>query len=345
MMTKFISGVVAFGIILCCSDCTHNPVTPVVENDSTSHAWTFTINYLGDGGGGIPFDVAIINDTLAYAVGKFFIYDSTGRLDPRLYNFAIWNGYQWKLKKIPYDYNGIQTYQYIPWLYEVDENDIWLGNSTHWDGKQFQNIDIGISIFFGVETYKMWGTKNNLYAVGDNGTIGRYNGTGWQKMQSGTNLNIYDIFGFGSTVLAIASNPFESLDKKVMQINGTTVTQLSTDSIHGPLNSVWFVPGHYYVVGQGIYEKNSLVDNAWHQDRANTVDFFSCIRGNAWNDIFVSGGFGQLLHYNGKSWQSYQDAIGLQGGSIGNIAVKGNLMMGVGSLGSNAVVIIGTRRD
>jgi hypothetical protein len=105
------------------------------------------------------------------------------------------------------------------------------------------------------------------------------------------------------------------------------------------------VPGHYYVVGQGIYEKTSLSDPVWQQDSIDTVDFFSCIRGNAWNDFFVAGGYGQLLHFNGKSWQSYQNVLGMEKGAIARIAVKGNLMIAVGQLGSNAVAIVGRRQD
>ncbi|OYV84951.1 MAG: hypothetical protein B7Z63_06175, partial [Ignavibacteriae bacterium 37-53-5] len=53
---------------------------------------------------------------------------------------------------------------------------------------------------------------------------------------------------------------------------------------------------------------------------ARTVDSFSSIRGNAWMDIFVAGGYGQLLHFNGKSWRSYQDVLGLKQGGIASIA-------------------------
>jgi hypothetical protein len=291
------------------------------------------------------YDIAIINDTLAYAVGDIMLKDSTGQIDPILYNFASWNGSTWMIRRIPYNYNGIQTYQHIPWVYEVGANDIWFGNSTHWDGTQFQNISIGNSVFYGVGTNKMWGTKSNLYAVGDKGTMAQYNGGGWQKIQTGTSLHVWDIFGSRETVLAVASNPGESYDTKILQINGSTVKPLSTDPIHWPLSSVWFVPGHYYVVGRGIYEKHSLFENIWHQDSVDSDNFFNCIRGNAWNDFFVAGGYGQLLHFNGKSWRSYRNVLALQSGRMGNIAVKGNLMMGVGSLGSKAVVFIGRRQN
>ncbi len=183
----------------------------------------------------------------------------------------------------------------------------------------------------------------SVYGFGTFGTIVFYNGTAWEILANTSNLNVQDIYGNGGTVLAVTSYPGESLDKQILQINGITITQLPTNGIPWPLSSAWFVPGHYVVVGQGIYEKTSLSQSVWQQDSVDTVDFFSCIRGNDWNDLFVAGGYGQLLHFNGKSWQSYQNVLGMQSGAIARIAVKGNLMIAVGDLGSKAVAIVGRR--
>ncbi len=329
---------VAFTSMTC-----HSPTGPSNSSDTTSHAWTFTMTTLGGASGSALYDVAIVNDADAWAVGEIYIDSADGAIDPFPYNVVNWEGENWSINRIPYLYNGTPTYSPITWLYSINADDIWFGNSTYWDGSQFQNIDIGTSIFYGVGTTRMWGSGDNLYVVGNQGTIARNSGTGWQKIQSGTSLNIQDIYGSGGTILAVASYPGESLDKQILQINGTTVTQLSTNGIPWPLTSVWFIPGHYYVVGQGIYEKTSLSQSAWQQDSVDTVDFFSCVRGNAWNDFFVAGGNGQLLHFNGKSWQSYQTLLGLQSGGISRIAVNGNLMIGVGYLGSKAVAFVGRR--
>lgn len=321
----------------------HSPTGASNGSDTTSHAWNFTVYKLGDGGSSDLYDVAIINDTLACAVGEIYLKDSTGQLDPVLYNIASWNGRAWSVHRVSYIYNGIATYSSISWIYAINGDDIWFGNSTHWDGKQFANIDIGMSIFYGTGTNKMGGIGGNLYVVGNSGRVANYDGRDWQSVQSSTNLNFYDVYGSGGQVLAVASNPFTGYDRKIVQFNGAAATAISDSPITWPLMGVWFVPGHYYVVGQGIYEKTSLSDPVWRQDSVDTVDFFSCIRGNAWNDVFVAGGYGQLLHFNGKSWQSYQNVLGLQTGSIGRIAVKGNMMILVGMLGSRAVAVIGRR--
>lgn len=258
-MLKYFLLLAAISTVAFTSMTCHSPTGPSNSSDTTSHAWTFTITMLGGASGSALYDVSIVNDTDVWAVGEVYIDSADGAIDPFPYNVTTWNGGNWNINRIPYIYNGTPTYSPITWAYAINASDVWFGNSTHWDGKQFQNIDIGTSIFYGVGTTRMWGSEKNLYAVGNQGTIARNTGTGWQKMQSGTDLNFQDIYGSGGTILAIASYPGESVDKEILQINGTTVTQLSTNPIPWPLSSVWFTSGHYYVVGQGIYEKTFSV--------------------------------------------------------------------------------------
>jgi len=143
-------------------------------------------------------------------------------------------------------------------------------------------------------------------------------------------------------VLAVASNPYAGYDREIVQLNGTAATSLSDNGISWPLSSVWFVPGHYYVVGQGIYEKTSLSDPIWRRDSVDTTDYKFSIRGNAWNDILVAGSF--LMHYNGKDWKSYKDETTLpQSGGYSKVAIRNNLMIAVGSDGGHAVAVVGRR--
>ncbi len=68
--------------------------------DTTSSNFTFQTIYLGGASSSVLNDVAIINDTLAYAVGQIYEYDSTGQIDQYPYNLATWNGQNWKLSKL-----------------------------------------------------------------------------------------------------------------------------------------------------------------------------------------------------------------------------------------------------
>jgi hypothetical protein len=332
------------------SNCKKNPVEPPPPpaNDTTSHAWTFTISFLGDGNGSALYDISIVNDTLAYAAGAVYKEDSSGNWGINPYNLVKYDGIQWNLKQVKVSFYGNTIVVPLQGVNAFSSTQIWLAGSLPIYGSDstWQMYDLRTTLNPNIDVSKTWGVNpQQMYFVGLSGSIvSCFNGN-WQKITSGTTLNVQDIYGSNSTILAVASNPGESLDKQILQINGTTVSQLSINPIQQPLSSVWFVPGHYYVVGQGIYEKTSLSDPVWQQDSIDTVDFFSCIRGNAWNDFFVAGGYGQLLHFNGKSWQSYQNVLGMEKGAIARIAVKGNLMIAVGQLGSNAVAIVGRRQD
>ena len=325
----------------------HAPTEPSTNGaDTTSNDWTFTETMLGDGGGSQLYDVSIVNDTLAYAVGAVYGKDSSGNLQTNPYNLVRIDGTSWKLEQARVDFRGNQIILPLQGVDAFSPTQIWLAGSLPIYGEDttWQIYDLRTTLSPDIDVAKAWGTSaQSVYFVGLGGTIVSYNNGTWRKIANSTTMPVQDIYGLGSTVLAIASDPGESLDKAILQINGTTVTQLSTAGIQWPLSSVWFVPGHYYVVGQGIYEKTSLSQSVWQQDSVDTVDFFSCIRGNAWNDFFVAGGYGQLLHFNGKNWRSYQDVLGLQQGGIASIAVKGNLMIGVGYLGSKAVAFVGKR--
>ncbi|MGH2567361.1 MAG: hypothetical protein ACRDGA_03410 [Bacteroidota bacterium] len=69
--------------------CKDGGVTPPANNqDTTSHNFSWRTFVLGDGAGSILRDVAIINDTLAYAVGEVRMKDSLGNWDPEIYNAA-----------------------------------------------------------------------------------------------------------------------------------------------------------------------------------------------------------------------------------------------------------------
>jgi hypothetical protein len=71
--------------------CKKNPVSPSTPSqpDTTSHNFTWTLQKLGGASGSVLYDVAIVNDTLAYAVGEMYLNDSVGQNDPQPYNLAI----------------------------------------------------------------------------------------------------------------------------------------------------------------------------------------------------------------------------------------------------------------
>ena len=322
------------------------------RSDTTSHNYSWQTFSFGGGGGSILNDVAIINDTLVYAVGAIYLTDSTGQYDPFPYNLAVWSGQTWKIQKVAYNYQGQPFYHPIECIYAFGPDDIWLaGNGVqHWDGIQFNEIDLPISMWGQNQVNKIWGiNSSNFYIVGNGGSIAHYDGSSWTKIESGTSLRIFDIWGAQNfqtgqwEVLAVAS---DDVNKKLLKIQGTTVSTVPDSGLSASLYGVWFVPEEkYYVVGAGIGYKSSLDNSPWSVYPSGAVTSYMSggVRGSGLNNVFVAGSFFEIVHYNGSTWHTYKDVIPFTDGAVGSMAVNGDIMVTVGLSGQNAVAIIGKR--
>ncbi|HEY9166985.1 MAG TPA: hypothetical protein VIS48_12585 [Candidatus Kryptonia bacterium] len=356
---KYILAAACCGLITLCFNCDlftgpHNGG----GSDTTSHAWTFEVDTLGDGASQL-YDVAIvsINPPLVYAVGSIFLKDSTGQWSSPPYCVAIWDGQSWSLRHLYYKGTDYQGNPYILPLIEIKgiwvtgSSDIWLtpGSIFRWNGKDsLTNLSFSrLSLPDPTATINtLWGSSTtSLYGVGTGGSIVHFDGNEWQGIASGTTLDIRDIWGSpdGNQILAVASNDEGS---KLLSIQRTTVTTVSDSGLGSSLYGVWFVPNQkYYAVGAGIFWKNRLTDPVWNTYAPGVVTSYvsNGIRGNDTSDVFVSGDAFEIVHYNGRSWHNYSDVIPPSYGAVGRTAVKGNLMITVGLADQKAIAIVGKR--
>ena len=228
-----------------------------ITMDTTNHNFTWQTFTLSNDPivGSTLFDVAIINDTLAYVVGQIF---KQGELIQ--YCIARWNGAGWTLKRLYYyDNSHVLTTITVPiqGIFVCDTNNIWLtpGSIFRWDGKDsltelaFNRLTLSNN---SATILKIWGTSNSdLYGVGGAGTIIHYNGASWTSINSGISLEIHNIWGAKNNdgnyeILASGGNPLVSSDRAIISLNGTTATILSDNGI----------PGHYMVYGS--YHRNCI---------------------------------------------------------------------------------------
>ncbi len=93
-MIKYILLLGAMSIVAFTSMTCHSPTGPSNSSDTTSHAWTFTITMLGGASGSALYDVAIVNDTMAYAVGEIYS-DSSVQFGYPPSVIAKWDGTAW----------------------------------------------------------------------------------------------------------------------------------------------------------------------------------------------------------------------------------------------------------
>ncbi|RMG42837.1 MAG: hypothetical protein D6732_00620, partial [Methanobacteriota archaeon] len=227
------------------------------------------------------------------------------------------------------------------------------GSLTHFDGNNFIN-DCSLITQLNASAKKIWGlSKDDFYVVSGNGFIAHYDGSGWRRMESpngagGAELPIQDIWGAWNEregkyeILAVASNKYLNEGKKVLQIEGTTVSLVPDSGLSWSLSGVWFVPGkRYYIAGDGIYPSMTL-GPIWIRDTTFPAIYKDAIRGTGLNDIAVSGSNGLLSHFNGKSWKHYlYNELPFFSGRYYGVDIEDNCIVAVGYINRKAIITIG----
>jgi hypothetical protein len=335
-----------------------NSIEPPVNGngqDTTSHNFTWQTWTFGEHSTSVLYDVAIIDENNIWAVGEIYLNDSLGQPDTEPYAVARWDGTIWALMKVSYhDFNQTVKHPGPLFTVAVIEGEIYAvsyANLLKWTGSDWEEKAFFMEqIPFDGQVLKMWGIdQNNIYCVGRNGAIYYYFGTSWQKIESGTDLHLYDIYGdYSETdgtyeILVVAANRSVSFDKEILKISSTTtVTSLATEGIPHSIVDIWFKANKkYYVCGAGLFSKSNVeMNEPWEELTASSV-YLESIDGNRLNDIVICGSFGELLHYNGASWESFEDMPG--GSLLLSVKIKDDLVVTVGIENPMAFIAIGRR--
>jgi hypothetical protein len=299
---------------------------------------------------------------LAYAVGEIYLNDSTGKPDPYPYCLAKWNGKTWSLKKLYYkdkDYQGNEftsVLSNIRGIFAFSSADIWLaaGSVFHWNGTdsitEFSyRILTPSGLLPGIN--KLWGNSNNsIYGVGNSGSIVHYSKGSWQKIESGTSLNFYGLFGSIANqsnepeILAVGSDVGTAKGSVIIKINNQNTSSISTQTITGNITTIWFIQNRAYYLGSGLlYYKHNLTDPSWRYITGITQYAVTSIYGNGVNDVFITSSRGEIVHFNGANFNSYYDQIQMPQIIFGSIKSRSNLVIAIGSIGARAVIAMGKR--
>ena len=127
--------------------------------------------------------------------------------------------------------------------------------------------------------------------------------------------------------------------------NKSAIT-LTSSGIMYSIRTIWIKPNEkYYVVGSGMYSRTEINSSqAWVSLGGEITQYYvNSIDANGLNDIVVCGAYGELLHFNGIGWQSYQSEAQLQAGSYREIKIKDNFFIAVGYDSPKALITIGRR--
>ena len=343
----FLLGILAgifFLVAFWGSSCTQ-VTTPLVNGgiDTTSHDFTFFVDTLGHSG--LLSDVAIINDTLVYAVGEIFLRDSTGQIDPTAYSVAIWNGVKWQLKRLYYNENSLITS--IRGVSALGANDVWLaaGSIFHWDGVSsiaqlsFSRLNLPDA---NATLEKLWvGVGPKLYAVGNAGTIVFHDRISWQWMQVGSAISLTDVWGVEASSLqpfVIAVGSDFGTNHHVYAISESSVQDTMSRTWTIRPFGVWFTnPVNVYVAADGVWRYS---DGSWEEGLVLSVPF-NRVKGSAENNIFATGKSASKTYvvlYNGASWKELNaptNAI------LRGLAVHPKLVVAVGDYADVPIIIRG----
>lgn len=305
----------------------HNASGP----DTTSSNFTWTVDTIGASGSYL-YDVSIVNDSLAYAVGLIMPSDSIGRSNTIYWdNAAVWNGTKWKPFQVPYYYNGKKTFTTLHCVFARNANDVWF-ESENWNGNTYTQSAIP---FFAAYANKEWESPDGkqVYIVGTNGIIAYSpdHGSTWEQVQTGTTLPFQDIWGDGGQVLAVASS-HNVAARQLYSLKGNNATAISDSGLSYVFGGVWFLADQkYYLAGDGVFAKSSLGQASWYRYPLGEVASYysNAIRGTALNDIVIAGDFADISHFNGARWMEYKDLYNPID-KLRSIAIKGNTVIAVG---------------
>ena len=331
-----------------------SPTAPSKNNpspDTTSNSFTWKDYTFGGQGGSSYFkDVAIVNDSDIWAVGEIYTSQDS------IYNAVHWNGKKWALLQVPYYYQGQPYYHPIISVFSFGANDLsFCGNGIiHWDGRQYNPIPIPTNVWGPYQMNKIYGINNSdFYICGDSGNIAHYQSGIWTKMESGTKINLRDIWGSsdGKTVWACGySNDYGSSILLKYDGNSWTPIWSRQPSSNAPpyqyfISSLWASDNYLYVAADvGIF-RTALQGNDSTEEVLQLSSGPHSIRGSADNNIAIALDDGSIWHYNGAGWFKATNSVQLN--PLYSISVSSNTIVAVGFDATNiltkGLIVFGKR--
>lgn len=332
----------------------------VTTLDTTSHNFTWQTFEFGQHSSSILYDVAIIDENNIWAVGEIYINDSLGNPDPNLYNLIKWDGIIWKPERVLFNNSQGQSFLApMKSIFAFNANDIWIGldQIIYWNGNTYNSIELPDAVFQSWIN-KIWGSNSNdLYLVGGGGSIAHYNGTSWTKIESGTSVNLLEIWGAidGSTIWACGYTEdygtsaliriMNNLSEKIYE--GSSNNQ-SNGHYVGPMSGVWLDNKYivFLMTGAGIYIQKSSSEFLLEKEIVKFNHGSYGIDGTGPNNIFACGDE-FVGHWNGNSYVEYPE-LAEQLRTFYNVSVKENIVCAVGynyggALYSSAIIALGRK--
>jgi hypothetical protein len=141
--------------------------------------------------------------------------------------------------------------------------------------------------------------NNHIIAVGNAGMIYLFNGSKWNKLDSGVTSDLEAIWGATSDNFYVAGS--EGTILKLHNNQWVTLQNTGTDDF----TDIWGVHNQICAVGKNVTmldENNNTWGATIEKSQLNNTEL-NAIYGHSKNDIFVVGDQGTIFHYNGNQWK------------------------------------------
>jgi hypothetical protein len=285
-------------------------VITVFTGDTTSHNFVWEIDTLG-GYGSYLNDVHIVNEDDIWVVGNI-------ETDSMEYNAAHWDGSEWEYIKILNGISSVSTINYFT------EDNIWCSIGSfpvHWNGDEwilYHLQDMGLDAHI---INAIWASSpDNIYFVGNYGSIVHYNGVDFIEIESGTDLDLSYIHGSANGEYIFITGYNMLGDSIILRIYNDEVLTFY-ENIYESQNTYYSVKAVvvqndtvYFSTGRGLWRYNYLTqesiltngDGLIHPNFPIFGDYyiqFTNIFIFGMNNIFFPGFAYTYNHFNGLTFK------------------------------------------
>ena len=167
----------------------------------------------------------------------------------------------------------------------------------------------------------IWGAaSDDIFAVGDNGTILHYDGSSWSSMTSGTTENLNAIHGVsGSSILAAGDNG------TILHYDGSSWTSMTSGTTENLL-SVFYLSSYYACAVGENGTVTAYRNSTWTPETSGTTERLRAV----WRDgtVYAAGDNGTIIQNWGQGWYSMEsgtqkDLYSFRQTESGNLHVVG----------------------
>jgi hypothetical protein len=321
----------------CCEKSTE-PIGRKNYPDTTSHDFSWKVDTIGLFSSAL-LDVAAIDEQNVWAVGEVYTPgpDTVWGTEKTRNNAVKWNGEHFEYHQILVNsYDGPPSIHRLRVALAFSKNNIWFlsdpGSYVHWDGSNWNSAWIAERKG---TPYAAWGSSSNdIYIVGSNGSITHYNGSKFTLMDSGTEKLLHDVTGYVDPKTG-RSHVWAAGELVLLYYNGQdweTVwdeeNPLFPDEYNHPC--ALYAPNHkqliiaaYYPINIRGYSVNTRNVSQYTQ-LFSVPNFATKMQGLSVNDIFISGSWNRIAHYNGVNAVEYPE-MDFTGTSTGLSCIDGNV--------------------